>query len=45
MLTDTAVWACIFAAISSGLSYWLFAQYGPLYIHEVGFLELKKNFF
>uniref|UniRef100_A0A1I8BTX0 MFS domain-containing protein n=1 Tax=Meloidogyne hapla TaxID=6305 RepID=A0A1I8BTX0_MELHA len=35
MLTDKAVWACIFVAISSGLSYWLFAQYGPLYMHEV----------
>ncbi|KAF7634871.1 hypothetical protein Mgra_00005763 [Meloidogyne graminicola] len=35
MLTDRAVWACISVAISSGLSHWLFAQYGPLYIYEV----------
>lgn len=35
MLTDRAVWACICVAISCGLSHWLFAQYGPLYMHEV----------
>lgn len=35
MLTDSAVWACLMSGIGSGLAYWMFAQYGPIYMHAV----------